>query len=77
MGNTTTRNINFEDIQFAINEQNKQSNAYIIINTLEAYQQHCLIAGTLTIEMEVDVSQSPLTFLLQPIRWLFLSRRIS
>ena len=60
MGNMATRNINFEDIQFAINEQNKQSNAYIIINTLEAYQQHCLIAGTLTIEMEVEVLNAQL-----------------
>ena len=64
MGNniSLTRNINFEDMQFAINEKDSQSNHYndnyqkiIIINTLDAYQQHCLIVGTLNIETEIEI----------------------
>lgn len=46
-----TKHINFEDLQFAINDHPKT----IVINTLEAHQQGCLIAGTLAIEQEVDV----------------------
>ena len=51
MGNTIARQriINFEDIQNAI-----QENA-LIINTLPAQQQHCLIAGTLSVDREVEV----------------------
>jgi hypothetical protein len=67
MGNNTsmTRNINFEDMQFAING-NKADNGYnigrktLIINTLEAHQQHCLISGTLNIESEVEVLNAEL-----------------
>lgn len=71
MGNTIMipRNINFEDMQIAINEQNKgagnmhsqaHDNAYankscIIINTLEPHNQHCLISGTLNINSEVEM----------------------
>jgi len=61
MGNniSLTRNINFEDMQFAINE--KESHIYnnhqktLIINTLDNYQQHCLISGTLNIDMEIEI----------------------
>jgi hypothetical protein len=57
MGNTmSTRMINFEDIQFAINDQDKS----IIINTLDAHQQTCLIAGTLAIEAEIEVLNAQL-----------------
>jgi hypothetical protein len=57
MGNTmSTRMINFEDIQFAINDQDKS----IIINTLDAHQQTCLIAGTLAIETEIEVLNAQL-----------------
>ena len=45
------KNINFEDMQFAIGEQGKT----LIINTLDAQQQNCLIAGTLAIDHEVEV----------------------
>lgn len=53
--------INFEDMQFAINEQNKQlTNTYqaktiLIINTLDAYHQNCLISGTVSIDTEVEL----------------------
>lgn len=53
MGNSlsVTRAINFEDMQFAIHDQDKS----LIINTLDAHMQSCLIAGTLAIDLEVDV----------------------
>lgn len=58
MGNTimTQRHINFEDMQMAINEQTNHQYAMktVIINTLEAHNQHCLISGTLNIEHEVE-----------------------
>lgn len=56
MGNTvsTIHSINFEDMQFAINEKNSQKKM-LIINTLDAHQQSCLIAGTLNIDSEVEV----------------------
>lgn len=53
--------INFEDMQFAINEQNKQlTNTYqaktiLIINTLDSYHQNCLISGTVSIDTEVEL----------------------
>jgi hypothetical protein len=53
--------INFEDMQIAINEQNKQlSNTYqarkiLIINTLDSYHQDCLISGTVAIDTEVEI----------------------
>ena len=63
MGNTIMKghNINFEDMQFALNEQNKQlTNTYqdkniLIINTLDSYHQDCLIAGTISIDAEVEI----------------------
>jgi len=53
MGNSmsATRTINFEDIQFAIQDKEKT----LIINTLDAHMQSCLIAGTLAIDDEVEV----------------------
>lgn len=53
MGNSMsiTKYINFEDLQFAMNDQDKS----LIINTLDAHQQSCLIAGTLTIDSEIEV----------------------
>ena len=51
MGNSnSTRYINFEDMQAGIN--NKE---YIIINTLLAHQQHCLINGTLSMSNEEEM----------------------
>lgn len=53
--------INFEDMQIAINEQNKQlTNTYqaktiLIINTLDSYHQNCLISGTVSIDTEVEL----------------------
>jgi hypothetical protein len=57
MGNTimTQRHINFEDMQLAINEMHNQyAIKSVIINTLDAHNQNCLIVGTLNIENEVD-----------------------
>jgi hypothetical protein len=53
MGNSMSINpaITFEDLQSAITEKEKT----IIINTLDAHMQTCLIAGTLPIEQEVDL----------------------
>ena len=51
MGNTaSTKYINFEDMQVAI--ANKE---YLIINTLVATQQACLIAGTLNMKNEEEI----------------------
>ena len=61
MGNMTSatvnHHINFEDMQFVVSEQVKQTHyrKTLIINTLEAHHQSCLIAGTLSVEMEIDV----------------------
>jgi hypothetical protein len=63
MGNTLMKGhyVNFEDMQFSINEQNKQlSNTYqarkiVIINTLDSYHQDCLISGTVAIDTEVEI----------------------
>jgi hypothetical protein len=62
MGNNITRNINFEDMQFVINEYkgNEYAKKSLIINTLDAHQQSCLIAGTLNIENEVDILNAEL-----------------
>lgn len=49
-------NINFEDLQSAICDKEKT----LIINTLEAHNQACLIAGTLPIEAEVEVLNAQL-----------------
>jgi len=76
MGNSLNirRNINFEDMQFALNDKchgneyhgneyhgnEYRGHKYIIINTLEAHHQACLIAGTLTIDNEVEVLNAEL-----------------
>jgi hypothetical protein len=56
MGNnpTTLRNINFEDLQFAMGQQNNEYQKTLLINTLDPYMQACLIGGTLNIDSEVD-----------------------
>lgn len=62
MGNTLIKgyNINFEDMQYAINEQNKnnqqtyQNTKILIINTLDMNNQQCLIAGTIPVISEVE-----------------------
>ena len=46
-----TKKITFEDMQSAIGDKEKT----VIINTLDAQQQGCLIAGTLAIDQEVEV----------------------
>ena len=53
MGNSMSmsKNITFEDLQFAITDKDKT----LIINTLDAHMQGCLIAGTLAIEQEVEL----------------------
>lgn len=54
MGNSmssVTKHINFEDLQFAITDKDKT----LIINTLDAHMQGCLIAGTLAIDQEVEL----------------------
>ena len=58
MGNSmsTSPHINFEDLQSAINDQERT----LIINTLDAHMQNCLIAGTLAIEQEVEVLNAQL-----------------
>ena len=68
MGNTMSiiKNINFEDMQFAINDNMRSDNMRsdynksLIINTLEAHQQSCLISGTLNIETEVEILNAEL-----------------
>ena len=63
MGNTLIKGhtINFEDMQFVINEQNKHlTNTYqernvLIINTLSGHHQDCLISGTVAIDTEVEI----------------------
>jgi hypothetical protein len=53
MGNSMsiTPTITFEDVQNSICDKEKT----LIINTLEAHMQSCLIAGTLPIDAEVEV----------------------
>ena len=49
MGNThSIKKINFEDMQFAL----KNSELYLIINTLPLNEQQCLIIGTLDANLE-------------------------
>ncbi len=57
MGNSMSisPHINFEDLQSAINEERT-----LIINTLDAHMQSCLIAGTLAIEQEVELLNAQL-----------------
>jgi hypothetical protein len=51
MGNTSSiiKNINFEDMQYAINDTTS-----IIINTLDENNQKCLIKNTIDIDKEVE-----------------------
>ena len=57
MGNTLSiRKINCEDMQKACNCSNSES--YIIINTLDANMQKCLIKNTIQIEKEEQVINS-------------------
>jgi hypothetical protein len=58
MGNSSSsiKNINFEDMQYAIND-----NTTIIINTLDASNQKCLISGTISIEKEVEFLNAQLS----------------
>jgi hypothetical protein len=57
MSGTITHYINFEDMQYVVSEQVKQTHykKTLIVNTLEAHHQTCLISGTLSVEMEIDV----------------------
>ncbi len=49
MGNTTsTRKVNFEDVQYCI----KHPQNYLLINTLESTNQGCLIQNTVSISKE-------------------------
>ena len=57
MGNTLSiRKINCEDMQKACNGSNTEN--YIIINTLEANMQKCLIKNTIQIEQEEQIINS-------------------
>lgn len=58
MGNSSSsiKNINFEDMQYSIND-----NTTIIINTLDASNQKCLIAGTISIDKEVEFLNAQIT----------------
>ena len=50
MGQTqSVKKVNFEDVQQTIQTNNK----YLLINTLDINNQHCLIKGTITPESEV------------------------
>lgn len=50
MGNTNSMNkINFEDIQFLLNNKDK----YILINTLQENEQECLLPNTIAPEKEI------------------------
>lgn len=51
--NTNIEYVNFQDIQKAIND-----NRYIIINTLDANKQQCLICKTLSILQETSIINS-------------------
>lgn len=52
----TYKTINFEDIQHVIND-----NDTLLINTLDASKQSCLIVGTLPIENETKIMNEQLT----------------
>lgn len=65
MGNSNTKfnNINFEDMQWIINEKNNDNNQHyntnrqktIIISTLDIHNQECLIASTLNAYSEIEI----------------------
>jgi len=51
MGNSQTRQkINYDDVQYVM----RNSEVYILINTLNEKEQDCLILNTLSIENEID-----------------------
>lgn len=50
MGNTISKKINFEDIQCIIKDKR-----CLLISTLDANDQSCLIPGTINIEKEADI----------------------
>jgi hypothetical protein len=55
MGNThNIQKVNFEDIQFAINNPDK----YILINTLPIHEQKCLLPNTISVEKEEMIINS-------------------
>jgi len=58
MGNSNSviKNINFEDMQYAINDTTS-----IIINTLDEKNQKCLIKNTIAIDKEVEFLNAQLT----------------
>jgi hypothetical protein len=52
MGNSQTiQKINYEDIQYAI----KNSEQYLLINTLVESEQNCLIPNTININKEIEM----------------------
>ena len=52
MGNTTsTRKVNFEDVQYSMQNKNK----FLLINTLDASRQNILIKNTLPIDKEEEL----------------------
>ena len=52
MGNTTsTRKVNFEDVQYSMKNKNK----FLLINTLESTRQNILIKNTLPIDKEEEL----------------------
>lgn len=52
MGNSlSNKKVNYEDVQFAI----KSSTSYLLINTLEAREQDCLLPNTINIQQEEKI----------------------
>ena len=52
MGNTTsTRKVNFEDVQYSM----KNNNKFLLINTLDSSRQNILIKNTLPIDKEEEL----------------------
>lgn len=52
MGNTTsTRKVNFEDVQYSMKNKNK----FLLINTLDVSRQNILIKNTLPIDKEEEL----------------------
>ena len=52
MGNSlSNKQINYEDVQFAI----KNPNSYLLINTLDTKEQECLLPNTINIQQEEQI----------------------
>jgi hypothetical protein len=52
MGNTQSiQKINFEDVQYVI----RNSELFLLINTLNESEQHCLLINTININQEVEI----------------------